>query len=248
MPIAFLPTGRIIRHEWPAVNGCVCGITARWGPAERDGVCCCVRRAVQSCQRASTANRTHTLAPHCGSTGGTAIDLVYFDLETQRTFDEVGGRHNVRKLRLAAAVTYNTAAQAYRRYTEGRVKALVEELQHADLVVGYNVIEFDYEVLRGYRHVSFENPPTLDLMQDLAGRLGFRPSLEAVATATLSIGKSADGLEAVRWYRQGLVNQVLDYCQKDVEITKRVHEHGLQYRFVYYWDQQYQRQMVPVSW
>jgi DEAD/DEAH box helicase domain-containing protein len=177
-----------------------------------------------------------------------AINTIYFDLETQRTFDEVGGRHNVRKLRLAAAVTYNTATAAYHRYTEGRVKELVEELQSADLVVGYNVLEFDYEVLRGYRSVRLEQPPTLDMMQDLARSLGFRLSLEAVATATLQVGKSADGLQAVRWYRQGLIDQVLDYCQQDVEITKRVHEFGKQNRFVYYWDKQYQRQMVPVNW
>jgi DEAD/DEAH box helicase domain-containing protein len=86
------------------------------------------------------------------------------------------------------------------------------------------------------------------MMQDLAASLGFRLSLDSVATATLQVSKSADGLQAVRWYRQGLIDQVLDYCQQDVEITKRVHEFGQQNRFVYYWDRQYQRQMVPVSW
>ena len=195
--------------------------------------------ALRSCRHASAT---------LGEQEEGAINIIYFDLETQRTFDEVGGRHNVRKLRLAAAVTYNTATAAYHRYTEGRVKELVEELQSADLVVGYNVLEFDYEVLRGYRSVRLEQLPTLDMMQDLARSLGFRLSLEAVATATLQVGKSADGLQAVRWYRQGLIDQVLDYCQQDVEITKRVHEFGKQNRFVYYWDKQYQRQMVPVNW
>jgi hypothetical protein len=177
-----------------------------------------------------------------------AIDIIYFDLETKRTFDEVGGRANIRKLGLAAAVTYNTAMAAYHRYTEGRVRELVEELQSADLVVGYNVIAFDYEVLRAYSNQPFDQLPTLDMMQDLARRLGFRPSLESVATATLRIGKSADGLQAVRWYRQGLIDKVLDYCEKDVEITKKVHEYGKQHKFVYYWDKQYQRQMISVNW
>jgi DEAD/DEAH box helicase domain-containing protein len=145
-------------------------------------------------------------------------------------------------------VTYATAEAAYHRYTEGRVKELIEELQSADLVVGYNLLEFDYQVLRGYRHVRFQQPPTLDMMQDLAATLGFRLRLDSVATATLQVGKSADGLQAVRWYRKGLIDKVLDYCQKDVEITKRVHQFGQQHRFVYYWDKQYQRQMLPVSW
>jgi DEAD/DEAH box helicase domain-containing protein len=145
-------------------------------------------------------------------------------------------------------VTYHTAAAAYHRYTEGRVQDLIEELRSADLVVGYNVLEFDYEVLSAYSREPLQQLPTLDLMQDLSRRLGFRLSLEAIATATLGTGKSADGLQAVRWYRQGQINRVLDYCQKDVEVTKKVHEYGRQYRFVYYWDKQYQRQMVPVNW
>ena len=173
---------------------------------------------------------------------------VFFDLETKRTFDEVGGRSNIRKLGMAAAVTYNTAAAAYRRYTESRVAELIAELKSADPVVGYNVLEFDYEVLRAYADEAFEQLPTLDLMQCLAQRLGFRPSLESVATATLGLNKSADGLQAVRWYRQGLIDKVLDYCEKDVEITRQVYEYGSHHRYVYYWDKQYQRRAVVVSW
>ena len=177
-----------------------------------------------------------------------AVDIIYFDLETKRTFDEVGGRANIRKLGLAAAVTYNTATASYHRYTEGTVTELIAQLKSAELVVGYNVLEFDYEVLSAYSDEPFDQVPTLDMMQYLAQRLGFRPSLEAVATASLRIGKSADGLQAVRWYRQGLIEKVLDYCEKDVQITKKVYEYGKQHRFVYYWDKQYQRQIVPVNW
>jgi DEAD/DEAH box helicase domain-containing protein len=149
---------------------------------------------------------------------------------------------------LSAAVTYSTAAACYHRYTEKRVKALVEELRSAELVVGFNVLEFDYEVLCGYMDVPFEQLPTLDMMDHLARRLGFRVSLDSVATATLRVGKSGDGLQAIRWYRQGLVDQVLAYCQQDVEITRKVHEYGKQFKLVYYWDKQYQRQIAPVSW
>lgn len=176
------------------------------------------------------------------------MNTVYFDLETQRTLDEVGGRANVAKLGLAAAVTYNTAMAAYHRYTESRVGELIRELKSAELVVGYNIVEFDYEVLRGYHNEAFEKLPSLDMLEHLARRLGFRVPLDAVASATLRIGKSADGLQAVRWYRQGHLDKVLDYCQKDVEITRQLYEYGKQFRLVYYWDKQLKRQIVPVTW
>ncbi|MFN2289772.1 MAG: helicase, partial [Anaerolineae bacterium] len=71
------------------------------------------------------------------------MNIVYFDLETQRTFDEVGGRHNIRKLGLSVAVTYSTAAGAFHHYTEDLVDELIAELRAADLVVGFNVLRFD---------------------------------------------------------------------------------------------------------
>jgi len=154
----------------------------------------------------------------------------------------------LRKLGLAAAVTYSSDAAAYHRYTESRVKDLIAELKSADLVVGYNVLEFDYPVLSAYSDECFDELATVDMMQHLAERLGFRPSLESVATATLGVRKSADGLQAVRWYRQGRIDKVLDYCEQDVLITKELHEFGRYHHLVYYWDRQYQRQVVVVNW
>lgn len=149
---------------------------------------------------------------------------------------------------MAAAVTYNTALAAYHRYTEDQVQELIQELKSADLVVGYNILEFDYEVLRAYSNEPFAELTTVDMMEHLAHRLGFRPSLQSVATATLGVQKSADGLQAIRWYRQGLIDKVLDYCQHDVEITKQLYEYGQRHKIVYYWDKQYQRQKVLVNW
>lgn len=182
------------------------------------------------------------------STEEKQIHIVYFDLETKYSIDEVGGRANIRALGLAAAVTYNTAQAAYHHYTEEHVKELIAELKSAELVVGYNLLDFDYEVLSGYSSESFAKLPTVDMMEYLARRLGFRPSLQSVATATLGIPKSADGLQAIHWYRQGLIDKVLEYCQHDVEITRKLYEYGQLHKVVYYWDKQYQRRMVPVNW
>jgi DEAD/DEAH box helicase domain-containing protein len=174
--------------------------------------------------------------------------IIFVDLETQRLLDEVGGRNNIAKLGLAAGVTYSSTTEEYHWYTESRVHDLVAELRSAELVVGYNVLEFDYEVLRGYDSKPLNEVPTIDLMLHLAERLGFRVSLESVAAATLGTGKSADGRQARRWYRQGAIDKVLAYCQKDVEITRRLYEHGKMYKMVHYWDRQWQRKMAPVNW
>lgn len=176
------------------------------------------------------------------------MNTVFFDVETQRTFDEVGGRHNVRKLGLAAAVTYSTADGAFHRYTEQEVAGLIAGLKAADLVVGFNVLRFDYEVLRAYTDERLDHLPTVDMLDHIYRQLGFRLSLEALASATLGISKSADGLQAVRWYREGRIQEVLDYCQQDVEVTRRLYEYGRQNKHLKYRDRNYRLRQIPVNW
>jgi DEAD/DEAH box helicase domain-containing protein len=176
------------------------------------------------------------------------MNVVFFDLETQRSFDEVGGRHNIRKLGLSAAVTYSTADGAFHRYTEADVADLIADLQAGELVVGFNVLNFDYEVLRAYTDDPLDDIPTVDMLDHIHKRLGFRVSLDKLAASTLGTSKSADGLQAVRWYKQGRMQEILDYCQQDVEVTRQLYEYGKRHKHVKFRDRNYRERMVPVSW
>jgi len=175
-------------------------------------------------------------------------NIIVFDLETQYTADEVGGWRNIRAMRLAVAVTYNAALDTYCDYTEQEKERLIAALRGADLVVGYNVLRFDYEVLRAYTTERLDLIPTLDMLDDLYRTLGWRPSLDAVAAATLGETKSADGLQAVRWFRQGQLDKVIDYCRRDVEVTWRVYKFGRHNGCVRYRDRRGRVHEVPVQW
>jgi DEAD/DEAH box helicase domain-containing protein len=176
------------------------------------------------------------------------MNVVFFDVETQHSFDEVGGRHNIRKLGLSAAVTYSTANSGFKHYTEETVANLVAELQAADVVVGFNVLSFDYEVLRAYTDAPLDRIPTVDMLDHIYKRLGFRVALNNLAGATLGTAKSADGLQAVRWYKEGRMQEILDYCQQDVEVTRQLYDYGRRHKHVKYRDRNWRIQMVQVNW
>lgn len=176
------------------------------------------------------------------------MNIVYFDVETQRSFDEVGGREHIRDLRLSVAVTYSTADGAYRHYTEATVADLIAELKAADLVVGFNVLNFDYEVLRAYTDDALTEIQTVDLLDHLHRRLGFRVSLDNLASTTLGASKSADGLQAVRWFKEGRIQEITDYCQQDVEVTRKLYEYGRQFKHVKFRDRNYRVQTAAVTW
>jgi len=175
-------------------------------------------------------------------------NTIFFDLETKYLADEVGGWHNIHKMELAVAVIYSTADGAYHHFTEDRAAQLVAHLQQADLVVGFNLYRFDYIVLQPYTQVALDRLPTVDMLHDLHRQLGFRVSLDSLASATLGASKSADGVQAVRWFRQGKIEQVLAYCERDVQVTHDVYEFGRKNGFVRYYDRRYRAQKVTVRW
>ncbi len=176
------------------------------------------------------------------------MNLVFFDLETQKLFEDVGGRDPGR-LRLACAVTWSTVRNDFAVYWERDVAALIAELKTAGLVVGFNVKGFDYEVLKPYAPAGqLAYLPTLDLMDSLYRRLGFRLSLDALAKATLGAEKTADGVQSVAWFRAGELDKVAEYCKADVDITRRVFEFGRDNGFVYYLSRLGSRQKVLVNW
>jgi DEAD/DEAH box helicase domain-containing protein len=173
---------------------------------------------------------------------------IYFDLETQKTFEEVGGRENIRLMRVACAVTFSTAANDFKAYAEAEVPALIAELKAATRVIGFNVLRFDYEVLKFYTPERLSTIPTVDMLEDLYNKLGFRIGLDALANATLGTRKSADGLQAIRWFREGNLDQVIAYCRDDVAITKQVYEFGRDQGYVVYPDKRGYKQKVRVEW
>jgi DEAD/DEAH box helicase domain-containing protein len=175
-------------------------------------------------------------------------NVVYFDLETQRSAEEVGGWDKINAMGLSVAVTYSTARGEYRIYAEKHVDDLLRELQRADLVVGFNNLRFDYEVLHGYTPFDLRQLPTLDMLVDLQSKLQHRLSLDSIATATFGVEKTAEGLQAIQWFKEGKFLEIAEYCCYDVKITRLVHEYGVQHRQLFYHNRFGKKLSVAVEW
>jgi len=176
------------------------------------------------------------------------VNTVYFDLETQKGAQEVGGWGNKHLMRVSIGVCYSTETGAFKAYEEDDMPELISALTSADLVVGYNIFGFDYAVLSAYSNTDFSRLPSLDLMTGLSARLGFRPKLDSLAQATLNTGKSAHGLMALEWFQSGEFAKIALYCREDVRITRDLHCFGREHGFVYCPDRRKRPKKVPVTW
>ena len=175
-------------------------------------------------------------------------NIVYFDLETQKSADEVGGWNHISRMGMSVGVTYHSARSQYTIYGEQQVDDLIKELQRADLVVGFNHQRFDYEVLHGYTTLDLRQLPALDMMLDLQNKLQHRLSLDSIATATFGVEKTAEGMQAIQWFKEGKMLEIAEYCCYDVKLTRLVHEFGAQHRRVFYHNRFGKKLAVPVSW
>jgi len=103
-------------------------------------------------------------------------------------------------------------------------------------------------VLHGYTALDLTQLPTLDMLVGLQETLGHRLSLDSIATATFGVEKTSEGLQAIRWFQEGKLMEIAEYCCFDVKITKMTYEYGAQQRQLYYLNRFGKKMTVPVKW
>jgi DEAD/DEAH box helicase domain-containing protein len=152
-------------------------------------------------------------------------NIITLDLETQFLADEVGGWGNIPDMKIAIVCIYSSREDKFYSYTEEQVPELIKKLKEATLIVGFNIINFDYRVIQPYTDFDLSTLKTYDILTEVYKKLGYRVSLQNFAEATLGSSKSGDGVQSVQWFRAGEIDKVKEYCQKDVEVTKNLYLH-----------------------
>ena len=142
---------------------------------------------------------------------------VYYDVETQLSADEVGGWGNIHLMRVSVAITWSPG-DLFRRWDEPQMPEMIAYLSGFRKIISFNGDGFDSRVLSAYGDVSAINRNSFDLLTDLKKKLGRRLKLDSLAQGTLGEGKTADGMAALRWWKEGKVDQIAAYCQQDVKV------------------------------
>ncbi len=158
-------------------------------------------------------------------------DYLVFDVETKDLAPRDFSVESLSKLGISVACAWDSKQAKMLTFFEKDLPELVK-LCRDRLLVGYNIRRFDLPVLSGYG-LKLENLDVFDLMDEVERGLGRRfIKLEYVAQGTLGEGKSADGLMAIEWYKQGKFDLLAEYCARDVEVTHRIFRHGIEKRFL----------------
>ena len=155
---------------------------------------------------------------------------IILDVETKKTFNEVGGYFPDR---LGVSFVGVNIRQQFGE--PGEMKAFFEDdlpdlfplLEKADVLVGYNIDSFDLPTLAPYYTGEIEAFPTLDLMNRIKDSFGHRIRLDNVDKETLGRGKIGDGLDAIKYYKNNQMDKLKEYCLQDVKVTRDIYDYGL---------------------
>lgn len=178
----------------------------------------------------------------------TGVRWGVLDLETQNTFSEIG-KNKLHELRVSVAGYYDSASGQYQCFEEKELHRLEDELRKIDLLIGFNIKNFDLPVLRPYLAMAVSDMASLDILEEIKNIRGHRVTLQSVATATLNQAKSGSGHDAVRLFREGRIEELKNYCLDDVRLTRAIFEYGRQYAKVFFKSERdYQTYEIPVAW
>ncbi|MDE2311842.1 MAG: ribonuclease H-like domain-containing protein [Patescibacteria group bacterium] len=164
------------------------------------------------------------------------LKKIVLDLETQKLFQEVGGRGKNHLLKVSVCGIYDYSTDKYSIYEEKELSKLAPILQMADQIIGFNIKDFDFEVIQPYLNFDIHQVPYYDLLEEIEKVLGHRINLESVAQGTIGSGKSGSGKEAILYFRNGRMDLLKKYCLDDVKVTKQVYEYALKNQKILYKD------------
>ena len=161
---------------------------------------------------------------------------IVFDIETKNIFQDVGKNDPV-LLDLSLIGVYDSETNEYSSYLEEELPKLWPLMEKADMLIGYNSDHFDIPLLNKYYPGDLTQIKRLDLLKEIKNSLGRRLKLDGVAEATLGVGKSGHGLEAITWWKNGEIEKVRKYCLNDVKITKDLYDYALKNGMLKYKDE-----------
>jgi len=151
---------------------------------------------------------------------------IVFDIETRNLFQDVGS-NDPKDLDISVVCVYDSETGAYTSYLQEDLPKLWPLIEKADMLITFNGDHFDIPLLGKYYNGDLTKIKSLDLMVEIKKVLGHRIKLDTIAEATLGRNKIGHGLEAIAWWNEGKIDEIIKYCIEDVKITKDVYDYAM---------------------
>jgi DEAD/DEAH box helicase domain-containing protein len=147
---------------------------------------------------------------------------ITFDIETRNVFADVG-KNDPSLLDIALVAIHDSETDEYSSYLQEDLVKLWPIIERADMLIGFNSDHFDIPLLNKYYPGDLTKIKSLDILKEIQKSYGRRMKLDQLAEGTLGKKKSGHGLDAIKWWKEGDIEKIRNYCIDDVKITKEIY-------------------------
>lgn len=165
-------------------------------------------------------------------------NIVVFDCEIENDVDGTKVTWDRKDLMgFSVGCTFDFLTGDFNTYFKNDIQELAKRLNHADLVVGFNILGFDNPLVRaqGGALRSDQELSHYDMLEFSRRSIGWREGdrfprglkLDDHLKATFGpeFSKTEDGAEAPKLWRSGQVGRVVSYCLADVRRERDLFTH-----------------------
>lgn len=152
------------------------------------------------------------------------MSKIVLDIETKNTFADVGGKEYLKNLNVSVTCAYSYDTNSFVCFDEHQMEGLAEYLKKARLIIGFSINRFDIPILEKYMPFNLTAIPRVDLLEEVELATGGRISLNLLAKHNLGVQKTHHGLEAITLYKEGNMQELKNYCEMDVKITRDLYD------------------------
>jgi DEAD/DEAH box helicase domain-containing protein len=161
------------------------------------------------------------------------MDTLVFDIETQNFFTDPGvGWDNFAALKISVVGVYSYDRDEYFTFEENEMEKLAELFAGAKRIIGFSMNRYDVPVLNNYFQklrgktaaLNLWEKERIDLLEEIELIMRQKISLSRLAEANLGVKKDRKGSEAIALYRDGKMDELKEYCLKDVQLTKELYD------------------------
>lgn len=179
------------------------------------------------------------------------MDFCVFDLEISKTIAQTAKELGLRdereafsyphKMDMSIGVAYSSTDKEYHSFLSAKLMAK-HLLDSPGILISFNGKRFDLPVLLCDCDIDtflgLQKKKHLDILADFYDLVHgkFRVSLNNLAQNTLGKVKGGNGADAPLLFQQGKIDELREYCQMDVQITREIFEFGAANGYVRYFD------------
>ena len=159
---------------------------------------------------------------------------ILYDVETTEMIGE-GGK--IDQMSISVLGWYASWERQVKCTTVDHLINFTDDLKQADMIVGFNQITFDNKVLQKYvPDVNLSEIPQFDIMREAKRIAGVQIGLERLTLGTFDERKAGAGSSAPALWKEGKIDELIEYNMQDVDLTVKLFHHACKSGFLIYLD------------